>query len=292
VQPFAAGGALDPIARLLGNILTEKFGQQVVMEYRTGAGGAIGTSYVAKQRPDGYTLLINPAGPMTVAKHLSKEVDYETLRDFVPIIKIAETPFIIFTSTKSLPMKTLPELVAYAKANPEAVAAANTGSGTLAHLAAMLLEQSAGIKLRHVPYRGTGQLITDMLSGQVDMTISFYAGFGPHVDNGSLRMLGISSDENVPDVLKSVPTTRQAGIPDMQLAGWYGLYAPRGTPPDVIAKIYGALSDYLKTGDARKKLAELGLAPAWENTEQLSKYIADEDTRLGALIRAVGLTPQ
>jgi tripartite-type tricarboxylate transporter receptor subunit TctC len=292
VQPFAAGGALDPIARMLGNAMTEKFGQQVIMEYRSGAGGMIGTSYVAKQRPDGYTLLINPGGPMTVAKHLYKDVDYETLRDFIPIIKITETPFVIITSTKSLPMKTMAELIAHAKANPEAVSVANTGNGTLGHLAGMLLERAAGIKLRHVPYRGTGQLMTDLMSGQVDMTINFFAGFGPHVDNGTLRVLAVGAEDNIPDVLKPFPTAKQAGVPDMQLSGWYGLYAPRDTPQDVIARIYATLAEYLKTDDAKKKLGDLGLVTSGQNTEQLSKYIAEEDARLGALIRAVGLTPQ
>lgn len=291
VQPFAAGGALDPISRMLGNAMTEKLGQQVVMEYRAGAGGAIGTSYAAKQRPDGYTLLASSSGPITVARHLNKDVDYDVLRDFIPVMKLAETPFVIITSTKSFPVKTMAELVAHAKANPDTVTVANTGNGGLGHLSGLLLERITGIKLRHVPYKGTGQLITDLVAGQVNMTINFFAGFGPHVDNGSLRVLAVGADKNIPDVLKPFPTATQAGLTEMRLAGWYGLYVPRGTPQDIVAKLYATLSDYLKTDDAKKKLGDLGLVPVWDNTEQLSKYIAAEDATLAALVRDAGLKP-
>lgn len=291
VQPFAPGGALDPISRMLGNAMTEKLGQQVVMEYRAGAGGTIGVSYAAKQRPDGYTLMASSSGPITVAKHLYKDLDYDVLRDLIPVMKLAETPFVIITSTKAFPVKTMAELVAHAKAHPDTVTVANTGNGGLGHLSGLLLERIAGIKLRHVPYKGTGQLITDLVAGQVDMTINFYAGFGPHVDNGSLRVMAVGADENIPDVLKPFPTKTQAGIAEMKLAGWYGLYVPRGTPQDIVAKLYATLADYLKTDDAKKKLGDLGLVPSWQNTEQLSKYIAEEDATLGALVRAADLKP-
>lgn len=292
VQPFAAGGGMDPVARMLGNALTDKFGQQIVMEYRTGAGGTIGTAYAAKQPADGHTLLINPGGPMTVARHLYKEPGYETLRDFVPIAKIAETPFVIISNTKKLPMTTLKEFIAYAKANPERVTVANVGNGTMSHLSAMLFERAVGIKMSHVPYRGAGQMFADMVSGQVDLTVNFYAGFGPHVDNGTLRVLGVAADENIPDVLKPFPTAKQAGIPQMDLGGWYGLYAPRGTPRDVVDKIYATVSEYLKTDDAKKKLGDLAYAPSPQNTEQLSRFIAEEEAKLGKLVQAIGLEAQ
>lgn len=292
VQPFAAGGGMDPVARMIGNAMTEKFGQQIVMEYRTGAGGTIGTAYAAKQPADGYTLLINPGGPMTVAKHLYKDPGYETLRDFVPIIKIAETPFVIISNTKNLPMKTLKEFIVHAKANPEGVAVANVGNGTLSHLSAMLFERAVGIKMRHVPYRGAGQMFADMVSGQVDLTINFYAGFGPHVDKGTLRVLGVAADENIPDVLKPFPTAKQAGIPEMGLSGWYGLYAPRATPQDIVARIHATVDAYLRTDDARKRLGDLAYAPSPQNTEQLSKFIAEEDAKLGKLVRTIGLEAQ
>lgn len=292
VQPFAAGGGMDPVARLIGNAITEKLGQQVIMEYRTGAGGTIGAAYVAKQPADGYTLLINPGGPMTLAKFIYKDIGYDTLRDFVPIAMIADTPFVIIANSKNLPMKTLKEFIAYAKANPEGVSVANVGTGTLSHLGAVLFEQSVGIKMRHVPYRGAGQMFADIASGQVDLTINNFSGFGPHVDNGSLHVLGVAANENMPDVLKPFPTAKQAGIPDMKIKIWYGLYAPRGTPKEVTDKIYTAVSDYLKTDDARKKLGDLVHAPSPMNSEQLAKFIAEEQDRLGKVVRDIGLTPQ
>ena len=292
VQPFAAGGGMDPVGRLVGDALTQKFGQQVIMDYRAGANGAIGTAFAAKTPPDGYTLLINPGGPMINAKYMMKDIPYDTLRDFIPISKIVETPLVIIVNTERVQAKTLAELVAYAKANPEKISAANVGTGSGGHLSAALLEKIAGIKLTHVAYKGTGQMMADITGGQVDMTINFFAGFGQLVDAGKLRVLAVLGKENIPESLKKFPTAAQAGFPDLLSTGWYGLYVPTGTPVDIVNKIRDTVTESFKTPAVSAKLADLGYVVTSTSTAELTQFLKDEDVKWGSLIKSVGLTPQ
>jgi tripartite-type tricarboxylate transporter receptor subunit TctC len=289
VQPYSAGGGMDPVGRLVGTALTEKYGQNVLMEYRAGAAGTIGTAFVAKAPPDGYTLLIDPSGPLINAKYLMSNIGYDAFRDFVHITKVAETSGVIITNSKKLPMKTLKEFVEYAKANPDSVTAANVGLGSGTHLAALLLEKQAGIKLRHVPYKGTGQMMADLAGGQVDMTINFFAGFGPLVDNGTLNILAVTGKENIPEALKKYPTVVQAGFPGVIINGWYGLYAPAGTPKDITDKIRVGVTDYFKTPAVAKAIVDLGYVVSTGTSEELTAYMKQEDVKWGAIIKETGV---
>jgi tripartite-type tricarboxylate transporter receptor subunit TctC len=289
VQPFGAGGGMDPIGRLIGNALTEKFGQNVLMEYRSGASGTIGTAFAAKSAPDGYTLLIDPNGPLINVKYLMKDIGYDTFRDFAPITKLAATSGVIITNSKKLPMKSLKEFVEYAKAHPEQVTIANVGTGTGTHLAALLLEKQVGIKLRHVPYRGSGQLMQDLLGGQVDMTINFYAGFGQFVDDGTLNILAVTDKGDIPETLKKFPTVAQSGYPDLIINGWYALLAPTGTPKDILEKVRTTVTEYFKTPSAAKIIGDLGYVTATGTGEELTSFMKQEDIRWGALIKDADL---
>lgn len=292
VQAFAAGGGMDPVARLLGNEITEKLGQQVQMDYRAGAGGTIGTAYAVKAAPDGYTILISPGGPIITSKYLIAGVSYDGLKDLQPISMIAETPLVIVANSEKLKAKTLPELIAYAKANPDTVTAANVGVGSGGHLSAVLLEKIAGIKLRHVPYKGTGQMMADLVSGQVDMTINFFAGFGPHVDKGIMHVISVLSDKNIPESLKKYPTSASAGFPNLNVTGYYALYGPKGMLPEAVTKLNTVIANFVKTDSAKQKLGDLGYTTASSTPAELAAYLQKEDAMWGALIKGAGLKPE
>lgn len=288
VQPFAAGGGMDPVARILANGITEKLGQQVVMDYRTGATGVIGTGFVAKAAPDGYTLLMVPNGPIVNAKYLLKDIPYDAQRDLVPITRIAETPLVVLVNSK-IPARTMAEFIAYARANPDTVAAANVGVGSAGHLAALMLERQTGIKLKHIPYRGTGQMMSDIVSGQVDLAINFVATFSQLVDAGQLRLLAVLGKDSIPPSLKAFPTAAQAGIPDLLVSGWYALFAPANTPTEILDKLRTASADTMRSEFARTRLEELGYLPSTTTTDEMRRFIAEEDVKWGALIRAAGI---
>lgn len=292
IQAFPAGGGMDPVGRMVANDLEKQLGQQIVMDYRSGAGGTIGTAALVKAAPDGYTILISPGGPIINSKYLVKDVSYDGLKDLQPITMIAETPLVVVANTDKIKAKTLPELIAYAKANPDTVTAANVGIGSGGHLSAVLLEKIAGIKLRHVPYKGTGQMMADLVSGQVDLTINFFAGFGPHVDKGVLRVISVLSDKNIPDSLKSYQTSVQAGYKDLIVTGHYALYVPKGTPNDIVAKLNTTVTNFLKTDEAKKRLGDLGYTTAPSTPAELAQFLVKEDAMWGPLIKSVGLTPQ
>lgn len=292
IQSFPAGGGMDPVGRLVGDALTQKLGQQVIMDYRPGANGSIGTAATAKAAPDGYTMLISPGGPLINAKYLIKNLSYDTLRDLLPITKIVETPLVVIVNTDRIKAKTLKELVDHAKANPDKVTAANVGVGSGGHLSAALLEKLAGIKLNHVAYKGTGQMMADITGGQVDMTINFFAGFGQLVDSGKLRVLAVLGKENIPESLQKYPTAAQAGYPDLISTGWYGLFLPAGAPVDIANKIRDTVAENFKTPAVKSKLEDLGYVVTSTSTAELTQFIKDEDKKWGPLIQGVGLTPQ
>jgi tripartite-type tricarboxylate transporter receptor subunit TctC len=291
VQAYPAGGGLDPVARILATELEKKIGQQVVMEYRTGASGTIGTAFTAKAPADGYTIIISPNGPLINARYLVKDLSYDGFKDLTPITNVAESPLVILVNTKKLQVKTLPELIAYAKANPETVTAGNTGVNGSGHLAGLLLEQSSGIKLRHVPYRGTGQMMADLVGGQIDISINWFSGFGPHVDSGALRVISVLGNNNIPDQLKAFPTSTQQGVPFFA-SGYFALLAPKDLPKDLVNKINETVVSVLKTDAVKAKFQELGMAPAPTTPADLEKFLVDEDTRLAELIKKVGLKPE
>jgi tripartite-type tricarboxylate transporter receptor subunit TctC len=283
---------MDPVGRLVGDAITQKFGQQVIMDYRSGANGTIGTAAAAKAPPDGYTLLINPSATMINPKYMMKDLAYDSLRDFVPISKIVETPLVIIANTDRVKARTLKELVDFAKANPEKISAANVGVGSGGHLTAALLERLAGIKLTHVAYKGTGQMMADLTGGQVDLTINFFAGFGPMVDAGKLRVLAVLAKDNIPDLLKNYQTTPQAGYPELLSTGSFALYLPAGAPVDIVNKIRDTVTEYFKTPAVSAKLAELGYVVTSTSTAELTQALKNEDAKWGPIFRAVGLTPQ
>lgn len=292
VVPYAAGGGLDTIARFVANAMTEKFGQQVIIDIRAGANGTIGTAYAAKAAPDGYTFLIDPGGPIVNSPFMTTNLPYDPEKDLVPITKVADTALVIVANA-NFPANDMSGLIAYAKANPEKVLAANVGVGSGGHLAALLLEKQTGIKLKHIPYRGTGQMMADLLSGQVHITVNFFSGLASGVDAKTLKLLGVAGPV-IPEALKgrTVQTSAAAGLPKYNVEGWYGLFAPKGVSPEILAKVNEAVTDYLKTPAAKAKMMELGLEPAPTTPAQLSEFVAQERKVWGELIKEVGIVAE
>lgn len=290
VVPYAAGGGLDGMARLLANDLSKRLGQQVIVDIRPGASGTIGTNYAAKAAPDGYTFLLDPGGPIVNAPFLVKDLPYDPERDFVPVTKIADSSVVILANPK-FPAHDMTSLIAYAKANPGKVLAANVGVGSGGHLAALLLEQQAGIKFTHVPYAGTGQMMKDLLSGEVPVNFNFFGpGIAPAVDAGSLKVLAIAGTK-IPAALQSkkVQTAVEAGFPKYLVEGWFAMFAPKGVPNDILAKMHDAVTTYLKTPAAKEKFLELGLDAAPTTPEELAKFVAEERKIWGDLIKSVDI---
>jgi tripartite-type tricarboxylate transporter receptor subunit TctC len=290
VVPYAAGGGLDGMARLLANDLTQRLGQQVIVDIRAGANGTIGTNYAAKATPDGYTFLLDPGGPIVNAPFLVKDLPYDPERDLVPVTKIADSSVVVLANPK-FPAADMTGLIAYAKANPGKVLAANVGVGSGGHLAALLLEQQAGIRFTHVPYTGTGQMMKDLISGEVPINFNFFGpGIAPAVDSGSLKVLAIAGTK-VPAALqaKNVQTAPEAGFPKYLVEGWFAMFAPKGVPEEILAKMHAAVTSYLMTPAAKEKLLELGLDAAPTSSADLAKFIGEERKTWSNLIGSIDM---
>ena len=252
IVPFPAGGNADVLARALAAELGEKLGQTFIVDNRTGAGGNIGGAAVAKAPPDGYTFMFGTPGPIATNKLMYKSLPYDPEKDLVPVVLAAKSPLII-AAHPSLPAKDLKELIAYAKANAGKVNAGNPGNGTLGHITSELLQQHAGIKMQHVPYRGTTPLTTDLLGGQINVGFDFLSTYIPLVKDGKLRALAVTSSERVAE-LPDVMTVQEAGFSGFEASAWYAIVAPAGTPAEAIRKINTVTNDYLKSPKGKAQL--------------------------------------
>jgi tripartite-type tricarboxylate transporter receptor subunit TctC len=259
VVPFAAGGPNDVLARLVGEHISRTLAQPVLIENAVGAGGTLGSARVAKAAGDGYTLLSGNLGSLGAAFALYKKIGYDP-RDFAAVGMLAGTPNFLVVR-KELPPKTLPEFVAYAKARPDGVTVGNAGLGSNAHLVCLYLESLAGIKLRHVPYRGTGPAMTDLMGGQIDAMCDSAPNIVAHVLAGTIRALVVAQTSRVTAV-PDVPDAKEAGLPDFNVVGWNAIVAPPRTPKEIVAKANDALKLALTDPGIRKKIEDLGADPA------------------------------
>jgi tripartite-type tricarboxylate transporter receptor subunit TctC len=288
VVPFPAGGNVDVLARSVAAELSQKLGQQFIVDNRAGAGGNIGGAVVAKAAPDGYTLLFGTPGPLATNKLMYKSLPYDPEKDLVPVVLVAKSPLII-VAHPSTPTKDLKELIAYAKANPSKISAGNPGNGTLGHITSELLQQHTGIKMTHVPYRGTAPLTTDLLGGQVHIGMDFMPTYVPLVNDGKLRALAVTSSERVPE-LPDVMTVREAGFPGFEATAWYAIVAPAGTPADIVRKINAATNDYLKSQKGKAQLIQFSVQAAGGTPDDLKAYIGNELKKWEPIIKAANIS--
>ena len=290
VVPFAPGGPVDNAARPVAEGLRRRLGHAVVVENRAGAGGLLGTRYVAQARPDGYTLLVGSPGPMIIAPAAGTPDVPDALVAFAPIALIAESPQMLVV-TPSLPVGTLAEFVAFARARPGALNMGSSGIGTTPHLAQELLGKLAGIRVEHVPYRGTGAAIPDLVAGKIEALFGDISAVLPLVEAGRLRALAITARERSP-LAPLVPTTPEAGFPALLSRNWQALLAPAGTPHSVISRIATALMEALEDPTVRIVLARQGAVAARSDPAHLAAFLREERATWEPVIREIGLVMQ
>ncbi len=281
------GGGTDILGRMLARKLTEVHGQPFVVENRPGAGSVIGADLVAKAAPDGYTLLLAVNG--LAANHtLYKKLPYNTLRDFAPIILAAATPNILVVHP-SLPVHSAREFVALAKARPDQITYASSGSGSAAYLAAELFKLATGVRLVHVPYKGTGPAMTALISGETQTMVAALPGALPFVKERRLRAVALTSAQRAPTV-PDIPTLTEAGIKGAEFETWYGFFAPAGTPGDIVLRLNTSIKNLLGSVDVKQQLAAQGLLAAGNTPAEFDKYFRAEIETLAKVIRAAGAT--
>jgi tripartite-type tricarboxylate transporter receptor subunit TctC len=285
VIPLSPGGTTDVPGRLVAQRLSEKLGQQFYVENRPGAGGTIGSDYVAKAAPDGYTLLLT-ATPFVITANLYKKLPYNALADFVPVIRIASGPYVIVVNA-SLGVNSIKELIALAKAQPGKIDFASSGNGSAQHLVGALFASMAGIDLMHVPYKGSGPATADLISGIVKVGFLGTPIAIPHVKAGRMRALAVTTAERSPQ-MPEVPTVAEAGVPGYEALVWIGLLAPTGTPQDIIAKLNAEIAALLRTPEMRERLAAAGVAPTPTTPEAFGAYLRSEYDKWGKVVRESG----
>ncbi len=290
IVPFAPGGPVDNVARPLAEGLRRRLGQAVVVENRAGAGGVVGTRLVAQARPDGYTMLFGSPGPLVIAPAAGGADVPDALTALEPVALVAESPQILVVAP-GLPARNLAEFVALAKAKPGELNYGSAGIGTTPHLAMELLGQLAGIRLEHVPYRGTGAAVPDLVAGKIEALFGDISALLPLIEGGQLRALAIASPERVA-LAPNVPTARELGYPAMLSRNWQALLAPAGTPAEILNRAAAAVADALAEETVRTALARQGAVPVRSGPEHLAAFLREERATWTPVIRSIGLTMQ
>jgi len=284
IVPYPAGGATDILARLVGHRLSERLGQQFIIENKAGAGNNIGTEAVVNAAPDGYTLLlVNPANAINAS--LYAKLNFNFIRDIVPVAGITRTPNIM-TVSKDVQAKSVAEFIAYAKANPGKVNMASSGNGTSVHLSGELFMAMTGVKMQHVPYRGAAPALTDMLSGQVDVIFDNMPSVISHIKAGTLRALAVTTAERSQQ-LPDVPTVAET-VKDYEASAWFGVGAPKGTPNEVVEKLNKEINEILVEPAMRARLAELGGVPMVGSPEDFGKVVQSETDKWKKVVEFSG----
>lgn len=286
IVPFPPGGTTDILARLVGQKLSESFGQQFVVENRPGAGGNIGADLVAKATPDGYTILMGTPGTQAINQYVYKVMPYDTAKDFAPVSMVALVANVIAVYP-GVPAKNLGELIALAKAKPGTINFGTPGNGTTGHLSTELLKTMAGINLTHVPYKGSAFVLQDIMAGRVEMMLDNLPSALPHIQSGAIRALAVTTEKRwfaTPDV----PTVAESGVPGYEAASWFCVVAPAKTPRDIVTKLSGEIDRLLKTPELRQKFNDVGAEPVGGTPEQLAATIATEMVKWKRVVEVSG----
>jgi tripartite-type tricarboxylate transporter receptor subunit TctC len=283
IVPFPPAGATDVVGRIVAQKLTERLGQSVVVENRPGAGGTIGSDLVAKSAPDGYTILMATSSTHSIGPVLQK-LPYDPIRDFAAITHVANVPNVLVVSPK-LPVASVKELIAHAKANPGKLNFASSGVGTIVHLNAELFKMLTGVDMVHVPYKGTALSIPDVANGNIAMLFDSLASVMPHVKAGNVRPLAVNAPQRSP-LLPEVPTLAEAGLPAFDRYTWFGMFAPAGTPPEVVRRLQAEVAAALKAPDLRERFDAVGAEPVGSTPEQFVERIRSDSVKWSEVIKA------
>jgi tripartite-type tricarboxylate transporter receptor subunit TctC len=287
IAPFTAGSAIDTLARVLGQKLSDAWGQQVVIDNRIGANGIIGTEAAAKAPADGYTIYLGNIATLAINPHLYSKLPYDAVRDFAPV-SMAATIQVVLVVHPSLPVRSVREFIALAKAHPNQINYASGGNGSAQHLPMEMLRVPTGIKLVHVPYKGLGPAYNDVVGGQVPVMWAAVSNVVQYVDSGRLRVLAIGSTKRSP-ALPGVPTMTEAGVPDFDFEAWTGYLLPAAAPKELIAKLHADITRVLGATDVREKLTGLGFDVVGNAPEQFAALIRNDIERFGKLVKAAGI---
>ena len=289
IVPFPPGGGLDFFARVLAPRLQDNLGQQIVVENRSGAGGMVGADFVAKAAPDGYTLLLSSSAELTISQHLYPKMAYDAIKDFAPV-SYASHAALLFSVHPSQQAKNLQELIALARANPGKLAFASAGTGGVQHLAGEILKTAAKIDIVHVPYKGAGPAVIDMVGGQVQMGFTALPSSIQHARSGKLRPIAVTSVKRS-DAAPELPTFTELGYPALDLVVWYAALFPARTPPEVVAKMSAEINRAVSAADIKARLLEQGVESVGTTPDQLAKFMLSESARYGKIIRDTGARP-
>ena len=290
VVPFPAGGGTDTFARPLAQQLGQQLGQSVVVDNRGGAGGTLGAGVAARAAPDGYTFFMGGAHH-AVAPSIYKKLNYDIQKDFTPVALLAQPPQIIVVNPQKLPVKDLKEFIEKAKSNPEAINFGSAGMGSTHHLAGELFSLKTGIKLTHVPYQGAGPMLSGLITGQVDVGFDGLGSSASHIRANSIRPLAVAAAERSPS-FPDVPTAKEAGVPDYEVSTWYAMWAPAGTPPDIVEKMSQEILKALETPKLKELWASNGSKTPSMTGEKFGQFVDSEIERWAAVVKEAGVEKQ
>jgi tripartite-type tricarboxylate transporter receptor subunit TctC len=287
IVPFPAGGPNDIIARVVGQRMSEILKQPIVIDNRGGAGGILGTDMVAKSDPDGYTIGVTSAGALAISFSLQEKVPYDSAKNLQAITLVATVPELLVVAT-NVPANNLKDLVAMAKAKPGTMNFASSGPGSMPHLAGEMFKITAGIDITHVPYRGAAPAVNDLLAQQVQMVFLDLPVLLPQVTAGKLKPIAVATSKRVPS-LPDVPTTAEAGMPEVQAENWYGMVAAAGTPPAIVAKLHSAAVEAMRSSDVKEKLAAQGATLVGNSPEEFGAFIKSEIEKWAKVVKAANI---
>lgn len=290
VVPFAATGVSDTVARVIAQRVSETIGQQMVVENRGGAGGAIGTELVAKAAPDGYTLVLGSLTTHTIAPHVYKRVGYDALNDFAAISLVTTAPNLIAVNT-NVPARSVRDVIALAKAKPGSLAFASSGVGSMLHLAGEMMNSQAGIEMLHIPYKGVALAYPDVFSGQVPVIFDSVISASPHIRAGKIRPLAVTSRTRSP-VLPDVPTMQEAGLAGYEMTSWSAIFAPARTPQPVIDRLNREINAALRTPEVRDRLVSVGAEVHGTTPKELNDVMRRDFAVMARAVKSAGITPE
>lgn len=282
VVPFAPGGPTDAMARVIANALKPSLGQPTLVDNKPGAGGNIGAEFVARAEADGHTMLFGTSGPLAINVSLFSKIAYDPSKSFAPVIQVGHLPNVLVVNN-AVPAKNAKELIAYAKAHPGQLSFASSGNGASSHLAGVMFNQRAGTDIQHIPYKGTGPALNDLLGGQVTMSFTDVLTALPHIKAGKLRVLGVTSaarSQSLPDV----PTLQESGFAGFDIGTWFGVLAPARTPADVVARLNAEMVKVIQSPDFKKRMQDIGAEPIGNTPAQMAEQIAGDTTRFAKLV--------